>query len=87
MKPITVAAWSKAWTAFARSNSGVISSNPTRGMDVCVRLLCVCVVLCVGSGLAMGWSPVQEILPTVCGLRNWKAAKAQQSAVEPLFDR
>jgi hypothetical protein len=24
------------------------------GMDVCVRLFCVCVVLCVGSGLATG---------------------------------
>jgi hypothetical protein len=28
--------------------------NPTRGMDVCVRLFCVCVVLCVGSGLTTG---------------------------------
>jgi hypothetical protein len=25
-----------------------------RGMDVCVRLFCVCVVLCVGNGLATG---------------------------------
>jgi hypothetical protein len=30
-----------------------MGSNPTRGMDVCVRLFCVCVVLCVGSGF--GW--------------------------------
>jgi hypothetical protein len=30
-----------------------VGSNPTRGMDVCVRLFCVCVVLCVGSGVAM----------------------------------
>jgi hypothetical protein len=27
---------------------------------ICVRLFCVCVVLCVGRGLATGWSPVQE---------------------------
>jgi hypothetical protein len=29
-------------------------SNPTRGMDVCVRLFCVRVALCVGSALAAG---------------------------------
>jgi hypothetical protein len=39
---------------FARSNTGVVDSDPTRGMDVCVRLFCVYVVLCVGSGLATG---------------------------------
>jgi hypothetical protein len=26
---------------FARSNTGVVGSNLTRGMDVCVRLFCV----------------------------------------------
>jgi hypothetical protein len=26
---------------------------------------CVCVVLCIGRGLVMGWSPVQGVLPTV----------------------
>jgi hypothetical protein len=30
-----------------------------------VRLFCVNVVLCVGSGLAMGWSLVQGVLPYV----------------------
>jgi hypothetical protein len=44
----------KAWTVFARSNSGIVGSNPTRGMDVCVRLFCVFAVLCAGSGLATG---------------------------------
>jgi hypothetical protein len=53
--PITVAALSKAWTVFARSNAGIVGSNPTRGMDVCVCVYSVfCVVLCVGSGLATG---------------------------------
>jgi hypothetical protein len=52
--PITVAALSKARTVFARSNTGFVGSNHTRGMDVYVRLFCVCVVLCVGSGLATG---------------------------------
>jgi hypothetical protein len=37
---------------FALSNTGIVGSNPTGGMDVCLRLLCVCVVLCVGTGLA-----------------------------------
>jgi hypothetical protein len=54
-KPVTVAARFKALTIFVRSNAGMVSSNSTRGMDVCVRLFCVCVVLCVGSGLATGY--------------------------------
>jgi hypothetical protein len=63
--PITVAARSKAWTVFAHSNTGIVGSNPVQLMDVCVRLFCVYVVLCVGSGLATGWSPVQGVLRTV----------------------
>jgi hypothetical protein len=39
--PITAAARSEAWTVFARSDAGIVGSNPTRGMDVCVRLFCV----------------------------------------------
>jgi hypothetical protein len=39
---ITVAGRSKAWTVFARSNAGIVGSNPTQGMDVCVRLFSVC---------------------------------------------
>jgi hypothetical protein len=39
--PIAVVTWSKALTVFARSNTGILGSNPTRGMDVCVRLFCV----------------------------------------------
>jgi hypothetical protein len=30
-----------------------VGSNPIRGMDVCVRLFCVRVVLYVGNGLSM----------------------------------
>jgi hypothetical protein len=34
---------------------------------------CLCAfILCVGRGLATGWSPVQGVLPTVYRLRNWK---------------
>jgi hypothetical protein len=33
-----------------------VGSNLTQGMDggVCMRLFCVCVVLCLGGGLATG---------------------------------
>jgi hypothetical protein len=34
------------------SHDGVVGSNRTRGIDVCVRLFYICVVLCVGSDLA-----------------------------------
>jgi hypothetical protein len=37
--PVTVAARSKAWTAFARSNGGIVGSNPIQGMNVC--FMCV----------------------------------------------
>jgi hypothetical protein len=45
-QPVTGAARSKAWNVFARLNTGIMGSNPARGMDVCLRLFCVCVVLC-----------------------------------------
>jgi hypothetical protein len=32
--PVTVAGGSKACTAFARSEAGIVGSNPTQGMDV-----------------------------------------------------
>jgi hypothetical protein len=37
---------------FARLNTGIVGSNPARGMDVCVYS--VFVLSCVGSGLATG---------------------------------
>jgi hypothetical protein len=52
-------------------------------MDVCVRLFYVRVVLCTGNGLATGWSPVQGVLPTLYRIKKLKAAKVQQSPVEP----
>jgi hypothetical protein len=39
--PITVIAQSKIWTTLARSNAGIVASNPTQIMDVCVSLFCV----------------------------------------------
>jgi hypothetical protein len=40
--PIAMAARSKEWTVFASSNAGIVDSNPTQDMDVCI----VCVYLC-----------------------------------------
>jgi hypothetical protein len=67
-----VSARSKAWTVFASKNTGILGSNPTQDMDVCARLFCVCVVLCVRSGHATGWSPVQGVQPTVY---RWKSGQ------------
>jgi hypothetical protein len=33
-----VAARSEGWTVFARSNTGIMGSNPIKSMDFCVRL-------------------------------------------------
>jgi hypothetical protein len=41
---IAVAARSKAWTIFAHSNTGVLDSTPTQGMDVCVHIYSVFVL-------------------------------------------
>jgi hypothetical protein len=68
----TVVTRSKAWTAFARSNAGIMGSNPTQSMDVYVRLFCVCAVPCAGSGLAMDWSPVQGVIPIVYRIKKLK---------------
>jgi hypothetical protein len=73
IEPITMAARSKAWIVFARSNAEIVGSNPTQGMDVCI--VCdysVCVVLCVGRGLARGWSPVEGVLQTVYRIKKLK---------------
>jgi hypothetical protein len=62
-QPIAVAARSEAWTSFARSNTVVVGSNLTRGIDVWVYSMFV--LSCVDNGLAAGWSLAQGVLPTV----------------------
>jgi hypothetical protein len=86
LMPITVATGSKAWTVFASSNTGVMGSNPTRSMHVCVRLFCVCVVLCAGMGVSTGWSPSKESYRLCTRLRNWKSSQ-DQTAVQSLKDK
>jgi hypothetical protein len=52
---------------------------PLQGMDVCVRLFCACVILCVSSGLETDWCPIQGALPKMHRIRKTeKEAKAQQ---------
>jgi hypothetical protein len=70
--PITLVVLSKAWTVFARSDAGIVGSNPTQGMDICVHLFCVYVVLCVDIGLSTGWSPIQGVLPTAYRIKKLK---------------
>jgi hypothetical protein len=54
--PVTAAERFKACTVFARSETGIVGSNPTHGMDVwyvCMRVLaCIILYLCTGRGLA-----------------------------------
>jgi hypothetical protein len=38
---IAVAARSEAWTVFGSSNAGIAGSNPTQGMNFCVRVYSV----------------------------------------------
>jgi hypothetical protein len=54
MKPIPVAPRYKIRNFFVLSNTGIVGSNPTEDVDVCMRLFYVCVVLCVESDLATG---------------------------------
>jgi hypothetical protein len=42
-----VVARSKAFTVFVRSNAGIVGSNPTQGMDVCMCFNSVFVLSCV----------------------------------------
>jgi hypothetical protein len=40
---------------------------------------CLCAsILCVGSGFATGWSPVEGVLPTVYRWKNWKRGQGPQ---------
>jgi hypothetical protein len=58
-----MAARYKARTVFDSLNTGIVGSNPSRGMDVSTFF---CVVLSwVGRGLALGRSAVQGVLPNV----------------------
>jgi hypothetical protein len=67
---LSVAARSEVWTVFASSNTGIVGSNHTQGMDVCMRLFCVSFVLC-RQRPCDGLIPVQGVLV----LKNWSETK------------
>jgi hypothetical protein len=71
-KLIAVTKRSGAGNIFVRSKTGIVGSNPIRGKDVCLRFFCVCIVLCVRSGLATGWSPIQGVLPTILKIQSFQ---------------
>jgi hypothetical protein len=68
-EPITVAAQSKVWTVFSRSNTGILGSNFTRVMDVYVRF-CVWVVT-----LRRTDPSAKDSYQLCTGLRNWKGGQ------------
>jgi hypothetical protein len=87
VEPITVAARSKGWTVFTPLNTGIVGSNPTQGMDICVRLFFLCAVLCVQVAALRRADPPSKQSHRMCKRsRNWKAAKGLQRAVEPWMD-
>jgi hypothetical protein len=59
-----------------RFDTEIVGSNPTGGMDVCVRSFCGCVVLCVGSGLSGDDHPSKESYRRI--RKTEKEAKAQK---------
>jgi hypothetical protein len=71
-----VAARSKAWTVFARSNTAIVGSKSTQGMDVCVFVYSVFVLFCVYVE-ALRWAdpPSEESYRLCIGLRNWKSGQ------------
>jgi hypothetical protein len=55
--------------------------------DCLCAFILFCVVLCVRSGLATGWSPVQGVLLTVYKIKKLKKLPISTRTVQPLIDR
>jgi hypothetical protein len=73
-QPITVASRSKTWTVFARSKAGIVGSNPTQSMDVCiVCVYSVFVLFCMQVEALRRADPPSKEFHRICiRLRNWK---------------
>jgi hypothetical protein len=86
---ITVAARSKEWTVFVRSKAGIVGSNPTQGMDVCVCVYSVFVLSCVHVAALRRADDSFKETYSLCknDYETEEEATAQQRAVEPLMAR
>jgi hypothetical protein len=60
--PVTVTSLSEAWTVFAHFNAGIVGSNPTQSMDVCVYK----------AALQRADPPSKESYRLYVELKNWK---------------
>jgi hypothetical protein len=78
---LITAARSKAWNVFACSNTGVVSSNPSRSINVCERLFCPLV-----ETLCRADPPSKQSYRLCIGSQTDKEARAQQWAVEALMN-
>jgi hypothetical protein len=69
---------------FAGSNTGIVGSNPACGIYVCVRLFCVCAVLCVQVAALRRANP-RPRSPTGCvnDQETEKQPGSNKRAVEP----
>jgi hypothetical protein len=65
-----VAERSKQRNVFVQLNTKILSSNPTRGMGVCLLSFCVCVVLCTYQPCD-GLTPIQGVLPTLSKIHSF----------------
>jgi hypothetical protein len=59
----------KEWNVFARSNTGIVGSNPIRGMEVC---FCSVFLRSVFLQLATACPPSKESHRLCVRLRHWK---------------
>jgi hypothetical protein len=86
--PVTVVARSKAWTVFARSNVGMVGSNSTQGMDICMCVYSVFVLSCVYVAVLWRAYPPSKESYRLC--KNYyeieEETSAQLRAVIPLMN-
>jgi hypothetical protein len=83
---LTVTARSNVWTVFARLNAGIVGSNSTQGMDVCVCVYPVFVLSCVYVGALRLADHSSKDSYRLCkkDYETEEEARAQQRTVGPL---
>jgi hypothetical protein len=58
--PVPMPEWCEARTVFGRWNTGLVGSNPTRGMDVCPRFSVLCYPVCRKGPCVGPITPLKE---------------------------